>query len=538
MVERFISTMPIAFARSNSWTFSCLTILRRKNTLASVTPDPLPITQSEIPPQSAASERQSSTWDIRNAPKNYIWLVIYQIGSAIFSFGAVWLITRRLGSEGYGGIVAIIAASQVAQVFVNWSSLAVVRFGVDEFIETEKIARAFWTRLIIVVINLALVLVVANVWFPPLAEWLKISPAGFWLVITHFVVTVFWIHMQMSLQGAKMPRVQGFLQMTERLLIVVSFAILIGLGRFEFFWVVISYIAVPTLMILIGLVQIKDYVLSKFSINRQFIKQILVYSAPLAPMALVGYFSGSYLDAVFVSKFLSTRDLGVYSVATQMNGIVLQLPTLANSLLITLFITLQKEEQTEKILHFFEDLLPTAVLVGGIVFTIIAFFGFLLLPLIFGAEFSNSIPPLWIMIATSTAALPVFFGYSAAVHAKSATFILMAASISAAAANVLFNFLLIPTFGLMGCAWATAAAYFVGTVTYGLLLTTKYEIPSSWLLLAMVPAIGGAFCFTQTKNAGLALLVCALLTLLISYFQRRSIVAGLELLSNLRSSGI
>ena len=185
-----------------------------------MTSDPLPTIQAEIEPTSAAHERKSSSWDISNAPRNYIWLVIYQVGSALFSFGAVWLITRNLGSEGYGGIVAIIAASQVAQVFVNWSSLAVVRFGVDEFIETAKIARAFWTRLIILLVNLALVIVLANRWFPPLAEWLKISPAGFWLVIIHFTITVFWIHVQMSLQGAKMPRAQGFLQMTERLLIV------------------------------------------------------------------------------------------------------------------------------------------------------------------------------------------------------------------------------------------------------------------------------------------------------------------------------
>ena len=67
--------------------------------------------------QPTSHERQSSSWDIRNAPRNYAALVAYQVLSAAFSFGAVWLITRHLGSEGYGGIVAIIAASQVATGF-------------------------------------------------------------------------------------------------------------------------------------------------------------------------------------------------------------------------------------------------------------------------------------------------------------------------------------------------------------------------------------------------------------------------------------
>lgn len=56
-----------------------------------------------------------------------------QVGGAIFSFASVLLITRYLGSEGYGAIIALIAASQIAQMLVNWSSLAVSRFGTEEF---------------------------------------------------------------------------------------------------------------------------------------------------------------------------------------------------------------------------------------------------------------------------------------------------------------------------------------------------------------------------------------------------------------------
>ncbi len=152
---------------------------------------------------SDASKRRDSSWDIRNAPRNYISLVLFQVGSALFSFGAVWLITRHLGSEGYGGIIAIIAASQVAQILVNWTSVAVVRFGVDEFIETEKIARTFWLIFLVLAANLIIVAALSSFWFPPLADWLKLRPESFWLVMTHFTVTALWIHVQMSLQGAK-----------------------------------------------------------------------------------------------------------------------------------------------------------------------------------------------------------------------------------------------------------------------------------------------------------------------------------------------
>jgi O-antigen/teichoic acid export membrane protein len=105
---------------------------------------------------SPASERQSSDWDVKNAPKNYISLVFSQGGSVIFAFASVWLLTRVLGSDGYGSVVAIIAASQVAQVLVNWTSFSVVRFGVDEFVETQKIARTFWVRFAILAVNMVL----------------------------------------------------------------------------------------------------------------------------------------------------------------------------------------------------------------------------------------------------------------------------------------------------------------------------------------------------------------------------------------------
>ncbi len=499
-----------------------------------MTPDPTPIVPDVSSPTTSASERQSSSWDIRNAPRNYLSLVAAQAGSAAFSFGAVWLITRYLGSEGYGGVVAVIAASQVVQVLVNWTGIAVVRFGVDEFIETEKIARTFWVRLIVLSINLVLVLLFAWLWFPPLAAWLRLSPDVLWLVVIHFVVTALWIHVQMSLQAAKLLRHQGILQMVERLLILLG---IVGFLLAEDLTVrsaMVCYIAGPATMTAVGTVLLKPYIFTKFSIDRTFLRKILAYSLPLLPMSLVGYFSGSYLDAVFVSHFLSTSDLGVYSVATQINGIVLQLPTLANGLLISLFITLQKEEKPRKIQRFFHDLLPSCVLLGGVACTLIAFSCWVLIPLVFGLEFAESTSTLWILLVASTTALPVLFGYSALAQAKSATFILMIASVFAALGNITFDFLLIPSFGLSGCAWATVASCFIGSFTYSLLLKARFKIPLSWVYLAMFPSVVAGVSLTLTESVRWALLVCFLSAFLITFFQRSSIRTAIELSKNFR----
>ncbi|MGQ0543107.1 MAG: lipopolysaccharide biosynthesis protein [Blastocatellia bacterium] len=482
------------------------------------------------------SERQSSSWDIRNAPRNYISLVLTQIGSAAFSFGAVWLITRNLGSEGYGGIVAIIAASQVAQIFVNWTGVAVVRFGVDEFIETRKIARTFWVRLIVLVVNLAVVLLLADLWFPPLAGWLKLSPESFWLVLTHFAVTVLWIHVQMSLQAAKMPRVQGILQMIERLLIFAGLVAFLSAKNLTGSAAMLCYIIPPVMATAAGLAVLRPHVFARFSIDQIFLKKIFAYSLPLLPFSLVGYFSGSYVDAVFVSNFLSTKDLGIYSVATQINGIALQLPTLANTLLLPMFISLQKESQDQRAFNYLRNVLPSLTLLSGVACSAISLIGYFALPFIFGPEFSAATGPLWILLTASAISIPILIGYSAISNATSTTYISMIAAILSAVVNVVFNFILIPRLGITGSAWATLIAFFISVTAFAVLLNRSVQIPISWTFFAVIPSICGVVTFSLLGNPWAAFLVCLATGILVAYFFRDSLRRTAAFMKNFRAA--
>lgn len=469
------------------------------------------------------SERQSSNWDISNAPRNYLSLVLSQIGSAAFSFGAVWLITRHLGSEGYGGIVAIIAASQVAQVLVNWTCVAVVRFGVDEFIETEKIARIFWVRLIILAINLVLVLSLARFWFPPLADLLKLAPETFWLIFLHFAATAFWIHIQFSLQAVKRLTIQGGLIMVERLLLFISLLVLVSLGGLNSVSAVICYSVAPLITMLTGVWILRDFVFARFSADWIFWRKILVFSLPLIPFTITNYLSGGYADAVFISKFLSTRDLGVYSVATQISGVALQLPTLFNSLLLPLFVSLQKESHTQKMMQYFKHMLPALTLSWGLFSTVVSFAGYFMLPIIFGEEFAQITQPFWILFTTSTLIFPLLGGYGSLSGSSSATYIPMISAILAGITNICFNFLLIPSFGMLGCAWASAIMYFVNSLTLAVLLRRRVKISISWTFIAPIPAVAGAFIFSLTKNPYWSLLLSTTTTIFIIYLERVSL---------------
>lgn len=496
--------------------------------------DPIEVNPVATP----SSDRQSSGWDIRNAPGNYFWLILFQAGSALAAFGSVWLITRpqHLGKEGYGAIMAVIVASQVVLVFVNWTAISLVRFGVDEFVETGTVARTFWTRFLILAINLIAVLALSFLWFEPLSNFLKLSPASFWLVICYFAVSAVWIHLQQGLQAAKMLRAQGFLLMAERMLTLAGIIALTIAGSLEFQSAVICYIVAPAIVMIAGLVQLRSVIFRRFSYRKEDFRKILVYSLPLVPYGLVGYFSGSYLDAVFITSYLSTADLGVYSLAIQINGIAMQVPTLANTVLLPLLITQQAESGRERSFFYFRNVLPGIVLLWGLMSAAIGFIFYYAVPVIYGAEFSPVSVPIWILLSATVVWIPVAIGYAALANTVSATHIPLVAAIASSAVNVGANFVLIPRYGMIGCAVATLLAFSASVVTFAILLKRSAKMPISWTFLACVPSVISVLLVILLNAPVWALFGCLAVSVIVAIVKKDSIKLLIAFLSTFRKA--
>jgi O-antigen/teichoic acid export membrane protein len=373
---------------------------------------------------------------------------------------------------------------------------------------------------------------IAQLWYPEVARSFNFLPETYWLVFAHFISLALWTHVQLSLQGAKMPRVQGYLLLLERIAIIALLLFCWYINKLYISTAILCYIASSFGSTLIGLYVLRSYIWSRFTVDFDFYKKIVVFSLPLLPVTLFGYFSGQSIDALFISRFLSTSDLGVYSVAMQMNGILLQLPTLANSLLIPLFVTLEKEDQTHKTLWFFNDVLPSMSLVWCVLCSLVGFVGYYTIPLIFGPQFAGAAAPLWILVASAAIAFPVLAGYSALSHAISATYISMFGAIFAAVANIIFNFVLIPRYGMIGCAWATVIAYTVSVICFAFFLRRSGKIALSWIAYSILPALIGAVIFTVTETAYWALLGCLASAIVVTYLHKNSIRMGVKFMKN------
>ena len=453
----------------------------------------------------------------------------------MFSFASVWLITHYLGTEGYGGVVAIIAASQVAQIFVNWTCISLSRYGVEEFVGSGRITDSFWARTAIFLPNTLLLLVFGSLWLPILSGWLKLPPEAIWFVAAHFVASAVWLHIQYTMQASKLPRLQGVMLAVERMLIFAGLGGLILAGRLDGLTAISAYIAAPVIMTVTGLFVIRGLFSWRIRINSDSVKSLLKFSLPLIPYSLIGYFSTNYLDAIFISQYLTKSDLGIYSVAYQMNGILMQFPLLAGSLLLPLFVTLQTGGNNERVMIYMERVLPLLTFIGGLGGICAALAMKFFIPLVFGQQVDQAVIIFWILISSAVLAIPTVIGFAPYTNVISATYIASIVASVAASVNLLANYVLIPRYGLKGCAWATVLAYGAGVLVVIAIGRFRFSLRHIWTIPAFIPALTASVYASWTGDLITAFLLAIAAVFVIVLIWRKPVLDGVRILRDYRS---
>lgn len=493
-------------------------------------PDPVDV---QIP--IAVSERQTAGWDLRNAARNYSTLVGAQVAVAFFSFASVWLVTKYLGTDGYGGVVAVIAASQIAQIFVNWTGISLARYGVEEFVESGKITNSFWARSALFLPNTLILLLCGPLWLPVVAGWLKLPPGAVWFVAAHFAVSAVWLHIQQAMQAAKLPRRQGVMLAIERVLIFVGLAALVGAGRLDGMTAIAAYIAPPALMAIAGLVAIRKVFSWRMSVDTAVITKLLKFSLPLIPYSLIGYFSTNYLDAIFISQYLSRGDLGVYSVAYQINGILLQFPLLAGTLLLPLFVTLRSSGKADRVTTYMEDLLPLLTFLGGLVAICSALVLTYLIPIVFGQQAEASVIVFWILISSAVLTIPTIVGFAPFTNAVSATYVASLLALVSSLVNLGANYVLIPRYGLKGCAWATVMAYGASVLVAIIIGRVKFSLRHRWTIAAFIPVLTASAYASMTGVYLVSFVLAIGIAALVALVWHRALARGVRMLMDYRA---
>ena len=443
------------------------------------------------PTEIATSDRRKADWDLSAGADNYAALVAGQLAGALLSFWALSIVSQALEAPGYGTVVAILALSQaVAQVALHWSALSLYRHGCEEFVETGRLASTFWTRAFLLGASGIAVAITALFWFRPLLGWLGMPPEAAWLVPLHVAASALSIHVHHALLAAKRPRFQSLTLVLSRAVLVL---VLIR-GPEDLSWQTVAtlYALAPLLEAALGLYRLRPLIFPGIAVDRRLLRTMLAFSLPLTLQGVLGYLSTNYLDAFFILKLLSSAHLGAYALAYQLVGAFMQMATMAGSLLLSLFVTLGLEGKSERTRHYFRELLPVLCLLWSGACIAFSAGGSVVVRLFFGPSFSESGALLWPLGAAAAVAGPVFLGFGPLIHARSVTFVSVYLATASALVNIVLNAVLIPRFGLAGCAWATVAAYGAGTLVAVFLCRKLVEARMSWYLLPALPSVVAA----------------------------------------------
>ena len=484
---------------------------------------------SELPALSPADERRSHEWDLAAGATNYVALIGGHVLGILCSLASAYIATRILGPAGYGHLALLVAASLLLMVTMNWTATTVVRFGVKEFIDTGRIAGIFWTRLLLLAGNLLLVLATSPLWLRPLSEALRVPLFLAPLLLMHLTAAVFWYHMQQALMAAKLPKVNAVLLTSERVTIVVILIALVALHYTSLRTVVAVYIAGPLLAALISVIVLRHMIFPWEGIRSERVREMLRFSAPLLPSAFISYFASSYLDSFFIARFMDAAAVGVYAVGYQFAGASMMLITLAGSLLQPFFVSVAPEMQQQRMRLYATRVLPVVTLGWSLATVIGAAIGGPLLVRIFGPHYAAVQPVLWPLMACLAIGAPSVAGYFPIAYAMNRTSIIAINSLLAAAANVALDILLIPRYGLIGCAWATVIAYLVGMSVTTFLSDRAMNTRSWWNAVATLPAIVAAV-IVFYRGPWLAIGAAAIVALGIFMLRRKQLADGASIL--------
>ena len=399
------------------------------------------------------SERLTRTW------RSFLALGAGNYGAMAIGLATNVVLARRLGAEQYGRLALLLMASQVLLlVAVNWSHVGFVRFGSREFASKGAVTETLWTRLGIVVPAAGLGAITIALARQPLAAYLGVPSVGVGLVLVHFVAAcalsiigaVFQARDQMARYGACL-----FLDKAVMLLLVVALPAMWTGNPLA----VLAFYAASSLSVAIwGVSAVGARTLRPAFPPPAAYRHMVVFSAPLLLSSWTGLFGTNWFDIVILKWYVPMSEVGAYSLATQLAGVVQQIAVIFSTLLVPRLSVMVAEGENARIRMLMERLLPYWLLGTSVLFSLVLLGARAGLPLVFGQPYSGAAPVLALLMVASCA-LALFSACMPLVSAYGSTWVLTGICLVSVAVNVVLDLLLIPRFGINGSAMATVLAY-------------------------------------------------------------------------------
>lgn len=394
--------------------------------------------------------------------------LLSRIPVMLLSFLAVVFLTRLLGSEGNGVYTFAMASLNLFITVMGFQLEGALPVFLSK--NKENTAAVFSATGILALISLlafSISLIIIVFLIPGGYRWVLPSgqPTAFFFVflIIAFLLRRTSVLMQASLRGLFMFKGFNGLMILNQLIPAVVYGIILIM---TIFWqsviplhtCFIMILCTETILVLAGIgILWKSNTIRFNNDYKTFLKPVYTYSFNNM-LSAIGQFMNKRLDVWFVQFYKGTIVLGQYGLATQITNFVSEAMTPLNQVMIPYIAESAPDQHCEIVERSARLNMTIALIASFLVITT----SWIFIPVLFGNSFLMAVP------ATQILAIGIIFisqrlvfaGYFRAINLQQYT---VRAAWSGVIITVILDFLLIPSYGIIGASWATIVAYGIST---------------------------------------------------------------------------
>ena len=212
------------------------------------------------------------------------------------------------------------------------------------------------------------------------------------------------------------------------------------------------------------------------------LKALLKFGVPFVPASLaVWVFSSA--DRIMIENFLDLDAVGIYTVALSMSSVLLVATDAFGEAWSPNAVKVY-EEDPSKARALYQQMFKVILLLGGAVVLLGALIGYEVVYLLFSKQYSESFYPAMILLAGIAFKMTIqITAISIGLNKK--THFIMLTTMFVAVLNIGFNYIMIPSYGVIGAAVATMLSHLFVTVIYGLISQRLFPIhyPLKWMVI-------------------------------------------------------
>jgi O-antigen/teichoic acid export membrane protein len=370
-----------------------------------------------------------------------------------------------------------VGATLMLVVGSGWTSAAVARFGREELEKTGGMGTVVWARVAVTIPVMAVAI----------GAFAILQAGG--VLPAEFTWPFVWITMAIGLLGVACDQMIVVLEAFGRMragaragtarqvmLFIGLIALLVASdgGRRSpetVAWLMLGVAVILTMALALTL---QRHALWPPRVDRAELRRLLSFSLPLLGFSISQYVISS-VDIVVLRAFRPAAQVGVYALAYSGYATLQSLAASLTVVLIPLLVSLRTGGRSELIIRYFQQLLPSMILLAALVGGVLAPIGALAVPVVFGDGFGGAGEPFAIlvgaavMLSIASAVAPILM-----LHERTgATAVIGAATL---AVNVIGDLLLVGWAGMGGDGPALATAGAIALTAGGYFVVARREL--------------------------------------------------------------